>query len=117
VHDPLERQIEQDLAWREAEIGALKLLAASSPAGSDRERALLRACVAMLYAHYEGFCKFCWDLLLDSIEQSTCKRKHLTDPVRLLSLKHVFKALRADVSDERLWAFASNELEQHLEEP
>ena len=65
-------QIEADLKWREGELASLKLLAASADHGSDRQRAILRALWAMLYAHYEGFCLFCWDLMLSAIEKDAC---------------------------------------------
>lgn len=112
----LEREIEDDLRWREAELGSLKLLAASSVAGSDRYRALLRACVAMVYAHYEGFCKFCWDMTLEAIQARGLKRKELSELTAQLSMKPVMKALRANVSDESLWQFATTGFDRHLEE-
>src|SRR6266436_3095888 len=72
-------QIESDLKWREGEIASLKLLAASFPADSNRQRALLRALWAMLYAQYEVFCKFCWDLFLTAIESEGPARKELRE--------------------------------------
>jgi MAE_28990/MAE_18760-like HEPN len=44
-------QIEEDLKWREAELGSLKIQAAAAPAKSDRQQALLRALWTMLYTH------------------------------------------------------------------
>jgi MAE_28990/MAE_18760-like HEPN len=110
-------QIESDLAWREAEIASLKLLAASSPARSNRQRALLRAMWAMLYAHYEGFCKFCWDLFLAAIETEGPARKELRVPIAKFSLLKVFKTLRGDASDDKLWDFFHGDLAIHLAEP
>jgi hypothetical protein len=51
-----DKQIEEDLDWREAELASFKILISSAPKGSVRESALLRAIWALLYAHYEGFC-------------------------------------------------------------
>src|SRR4051812_35378005 len=99
------QEIEKDLAWRESEMGALKLLLASSPTGGDRQRALLRACSALLYAHYEGFCKFCWTLLLDTIGSNACVRRDLVEPLAKLAMTKVFKTLRSNTSDEHLWDF------------
>jgi hypothetical protein len=109
-------QIEKDLAWREAEMGALKLLLASAPAGSDRHRALMRACCAMIYAHYEGFCKFCWTLMLDTIEKQSLARQDLVDPLARRAMAAVFRALRGDTSDVRLWDFATNTFATLLKE-
>jgi len=102
-----EEEIERDLDWREAEMGALKLLLASATPGSDRQRALLRACCAMVYAHYEGFCKFCWMLMLTYIERQKIVRQDLCEPLARRAMASVFRALRGNTSDESLWEFAS----------
>ncbi len=52
------KQLEEDLDWRIAELGILKTQVVSARKGSDRYQVMLRALWAMLYAHYEGFCKF-----------------------------------------------------------
>jgi hypothetical protein len=114
--NPFEQQIEQDLAWREAEMGSLKLLLASATAGTDRQRALLRACSAMLYAHYEGFCKFCWTLLLDTIQAGAHIRRDLAEPIAKRAMAPVFKRLKGDTSDSNLWRFGSTEFENELRE-
>jgi hypothetical protein len=111
-----EQQIEQDLQWREAEIASLKLLAAGAESNSDRQRALLRASSAMLYAHYEGFCKFCWDLLLDTIEGAGCPRRDLVEPAAIVSLASVFKNFRGDTSDEKIWEFVTKDFTDCMNE-
>ena len=55
---PLSRALEEDLQWREAELVSLKLVAAAAEAGTVRHDATLRALMALLYAHYEGYCRF-----------------------------------------------------------
>lgn len=116
-----ETEIEHDLSWREAEMGTLKLLLAASPGGSDRQRALLRACSAMLYAHYEGFCKFCWTILLDTIQKQSPVRSDLIESLAKRAMESVFKELRGDTSIENLWRFCSDrftkELSQHATFP
>jgi hypothetical protein len=109
-----EQQIESDLSWREAEMGTLKLLLAAAPARSDRQRALLRACSAMLYAHYEGFCKFCWTLLLNTIASQKCLRRDLVTPLAKRAMASVFSKLRGDTSIENLWNFAWRQFQQEL---
>jgi len=109
-------QIEQDLSWRESEIASLKMQAVSASAGSDRQRAILRAIWAMLYAHYEGFCKFCWDLLLDEIEKRNHRRADAIDALIKLSLVGVFRNLRGNTSDSALWEFFRTNLPMHLSE-
>lgn len=113
---PIEQQVEQDLAWREAEMGSLKLLLASATSGSDRHRALLRACSAMLYAHYEGFCKFCWTLLLDTIQAGAHIRRELAKPIAKRAMAPAFRKLRGDTSDSNLWDFGSSQFQTELSE-
>jgi hypothetical protein len=98
-------QIEQDLKWREAELGSLKIQAAAAPAKSDRQRALLRALWTMLYAHYEGFCKFCWEVLLVEIEKDGCFRCNAVEHIARLSLEKVFQEFRKDTSAIAIWSF------------
>jgi hypothetical protein len=111
-----EQQVEQDLAWREAEMGSLKLLLASAPTGTDRHRALLRACSAMLYAHYEGFCKFCWTLLLDTIQAGAHIRRDLAEPIARRAMAPIFKRLRGDTSDVNIWRFGLIDFQSELAE-
>ena len=111
---PFQQQIEQDLAWREAEMASLKMLLASAPTGSDRQRALLRACSAMLYAHYEGFCKFCWTLMLDTIAAEDHVRSDLVEPLAKRSMIPVFRTFRGNTSDDALWRFADSDFRNSL---
>lgn len=113
----IEQQVEQDLAWREAEMACLKLLLASAVVGTDRHRALLRACAAMLYAHYEGFCKFCWTLLLDTIQAGAHIRRDLAEPIARRAMAPVFRRLRGDTSDSSLWKFAEIDFQNELSQP
>lgn len=110
-------QIEEELRWREGEIASLKMLAAGSVSGSDRQRAVLRALWAMLYAHYEGFCQFCWDLLLDAIEAHACLTSQLNDELVKLAMTTLFKDLKRDMSPDRLMSFVQSEFSAHLSRP
>ena len=94
-----------DLAWREAEMGSLKLLLGAAPTASDRQRALLRACSAVVDAHDEGFSKFCWTILLETIEKQKPLRKDLVTPLAKRAMEGVFRALRGDTSIENFWSF------------
>jgi hypothetical protein len=100
-------EIEEDLRWREAELAALKMSCSSAAAGSIAQRSLLRALWAMLYAHYEGFYKFCWDLLLAQIELEKVDRSKLTEEFAKLSLAKPFRALRGDLSSDGIWSFVA----------
>jgi len=110
-------QIEEDLKWREAELGSLKIQAAAAPCKSDRQRALLRALWTMLYAHYEGFSKFCWDILLDQIEKDGCARCDAMDYIARLSLAKVFQEFRKDTSPDGIWSFVRATFPAEMSQP
>lgn len=72
---------------------------------SDRYRTLLRVLWVILYAHYEGFCKFAWDLYLDELQKAGVKRKDCKAEIAKLSLQKQFKILKGDLTPESLWNF------------
>lgn len=111
-----EDAIEADLHWREEELSALKLQLTLSDHGSVRERALLRAMCTMLYAHYEGFCKFAWDLFLEQVERLGIKRSSCGQALALFSLEKEFHNLRHNTSSNELWQFATERFPKLLEE-
>ncbi|MCL1532594.1 MAE_28990/MAE_18760 family HEPN-like nuclease, partial [Xanthomonas nasturtii] len=65
-------------------------------------QSFLRALWALLYAHYEGFYKFCWDFLLENIENQKVPRKNLKKKFLIISMSNVLGKLRSDISDEGL---------------
>jgi len=105
-------EIDRDLEWREAELASLKHYAISTRMNDTPHRAALRALWAMLYAHFEGFTKFCWDLALDEIEHSKTKREALIDSVAIASLESFFTRLRKDSTSHALW----DSFQRHLPE-
>jgi len=110
------KQLEEDLDWRLTELAILKKQAVLASKDSDRYRALLRALWAMLYAHYEGFCKFAWDLYLDELQKAGVKRKNCKDEIAKLSLQKQFKSLKGDLSPENLWNFGQTGFRTMLED-
>jgi hypothetical protein len=98
-------QLEQDIDWRAAELAALRMQAAALPEGSIAYHAGLRALWAMLYAHYEGFCKFALDLYLDELGRAGILRSSLRDELLALSLEELFRMLRRDTSRGSLLKF------------
>jgi hypothetical protein len=100
-----ETEIEEDLTWREQELVALKKEALLCPTGSPKQRVLLRAMVALLYAHYEGFCKFAWDLYLSSVERTGVVRADCKPEFARLSMARAFKAIKGDLTADALWTF------------
>jgi hypothetical protein len=70
----------------------------------------------MLYAHYEGFCKFAWDIYLDELQKSGVKRKDCKDEIAKLSLQKQFKTLKGDLTPENLWDFGHTGFKTMLED-
>lgn len=104
-----EVQIEKDLVWRETELATLKALAAGAMAGTPRHQALLRALWAMLYAHYEGFCKYAWDVFLDNLQSAAPTRAACAEPIARFSLADDFRKLRGDLSTQSMWKFCTSD--------
>lgn len=100
-------EIEADLHWREVELASLKALCVKLDERSDSYRAMLRALWALMYAHYEGFHKFCWDLMLDAIESECVVRAAMSETFAKLSLSKAFRGLRGDGSADSFWQFAN----------
>lgn len=107
-------ELDSELTWREAELASLKHHAISTRMAPLPHRAALRALWAMLYAHFEGFTKFCWELALDEIEKSRVKRSDLSDSLAIASLEGVFSSFRGNISSDRIWAFAHTDLPNEL---
>lgn len=110
------QQLEDDLKWREAELASLKIQVALEKRASVKHKALLRAMCAMLYAHYEGFCKFAWDLYLDELERLNIKRRDCKDEIAVLSLEKKFREIRGNLSPKSIWEFGQSHFQTFLEE-
>jgi hypothetical protein len=87
------RQIEADLDWREKELAVLKMHLLSTRVGSTQEVAFLRTNLAMIYAHYEGFCKFAIGIYIDALEARCLKPMDLKWPIAMQS----FMRLQSDL--------------------
>jgi MAE_28990/MAE_18760-like HEPN len=108
--------LEDDLNWREAELASLKLLVTDSVPGSVRQSSLLRALWTMLYAHYEGFCKFAWDFYLENLEQLGINRDVCCTPLARFSLTKRFRELRGDTSNTSLWSVCASDFNEWMKE-
>lgn len=97
--------LERDLQWREAELSSLKRLAITADPGSVTHQSLLRAMWALLYAHFEGFTKYCWDTIFDHIQEEKLPRSQLAERFALLALEQEFKVLRGNLDAASIWKF------------
>ncbi|NYF33795.1 MAE_28990/MAE_18760 family HEPN-like nuclease [Sphingopyxis sp. JAI108] len=88
-------EIERDLDWREAELAVLRLLITNNEIGEREKFVLFRAAWALLYAHYEGFCKFALTVYYDAIKVAGKCHGDLPSKMQALALDKKVKDLRS----------------------
>lgn len=86
--------ISKDLDWRESEIASMRMLLLSIAVSEGQRNGLLRAAWAMLYAHYEGFCKEALTIFFDAISVSGVACSDLPQPTKLYALAQQLTRLR-----------------------
>lgn len=86
--------ITKDLDWRESEIASMRMLLSSTAISEGQRNGLLRAAWAMLYAHYEGFCKEALTIFFDAISGSGVVCSDLPKPTKLYALAQQLMRLR-----------------------
>jgi len=86
-------EIEQDLTWRVDEIRFFQnqLARLESPSHQDQFR---RALVLLLYAHFEGFCKFAFLLYISAINDEGVLCRDANYAIAAAALSDLFAALR-----------------------
>lgn len=87
--------ITDDLSWREAELGSLKLLLSRNDISNHQKVVLLRASWALLYAHYEGFTKTSLAVFYDHAKSAIEKCGDLPIKTRVFALERKIKRLRS----------------------
>lgn len=106
-------EIENDLDWREAELAVLRLLMVNKDV-ADRERTVLfRAAWALLYSHYEGFCKFSLSVYYNTLEGSGRTCRSLPFSTQCFALSEPVRKMRNLPVGEFLIAISSFE-NRHL---
>lgn len=89
----LRAQLEADQAWREDEIRAFHNRGAVIQNEEELKR-YRRALVLLLYAHYEGFCKFALSLYADAVNQSGILCGEASYAIAAAWLADLFQSLR-----------------------
>ena len=84
-----------DLNWRESEIAYMRILLSNTEASVIQKKTLLRAAWAMLYAHYEGFCKNTLSLFFDEAKRRDLTCAELPKSTQVLALRRVVKSVRS----------------------
>lgn len=93
--------ITEELGWRESEIATMRLLLEKSNTNEAQNLVLLRAAWALLYAHYEGFCKNVLTIYYEQIERLPVRCNELPESTKTLALRSSLKTLRS-LGDHRL---------------
>ncbi|MCJ7603233.1 MAG: MAE_28990/MAE_18760 family HEPN-like nuclease [Desulfobulbaceae bacterium] len=109
-------EIEDDLKWRENELLFLKKIAFDTREDEIKNVTALRSLWVMLYAHYEGFCMFVWDIYLDHIEHSHVQNKNLSSSIMMISLSKDLTKLRKNITNKLLCNFCDVEYPKYLEQ-
>lgn len=86
--------ITSDLGWREAEIASMRLILSAPATTNTQKIVLLRAAWALLYAHYEGFCKNTLVIYYDFIARSGVACKDLPANTKIYALRKKLTQLR-----------------------
>jgi hypothetical protein len=89
----LRAELEADRAWREEEIRAFQNRGSEIEDKEELKR-YRRALVLLLYAHYEGFCKFAFILYATTINSSGISCGEASYAVAAASLNEMFRNLR-----------------------
>jgi RiboL-PSP-HEPN len=90
--------IDQAFGWRRIELHALVSAmnaAERKAAGSPLSRALARSCVALLYAHWEGFIKEACQCYVDFLARRRLKYVELSDGLLRTALRGLARRLAA----------------------
>ena len=89
----LRAELEEDRAWREEELRALQNRGATIDDEVELNR-YRRALVLLLYAHYEGFCRFAFVLYATAINRSGISCGEASWAIAAASLADLFRNLR-----------------------
>lgn len=83
----LEGAIAADLIWRKKELTAYRYLIHSTRGEPERNRAVLRGALALLYAHFEGFVQMAARSYLTYVAYQRLKYEELADPFIALAAR------------------------------
>lgn len=89
----LRAELEADRAWREDEVRKLQNLGEGLSAQTDRDQ-YRRVLILMLYAHFEGFCKFALSLYCSAVNRARIQCEQADFALVAASLAEVFRDLR-----------------------
>lgn len=109
--------ITRDLDWREGEIASMRLLLSRADLSPLQRETLLRAAWALLYAHYEGFCKTSLSLFYDEVTKLCLECSALPAPTQAIALESVVKELKNMTTTEALDAIRLFDVNHYCSQP
>lgn len=112
----ISNELTDDLKWRENELAIMHKQLILSTLGSIQEKTLLRANLTMIYAHYEGFCKFALEVYINTLDKLKLKRKDLKWTIATFSLVEFHKNLMREKNQTVFFTRFMKEINGQLEE-
>lgn len=103
----IEQRLLDDIAWREDELISLRTIYVRESSSTPKGRGLRRAYLAMLYAHYEGFCKVSWEESLTEIGRCRRPISSLRDSIAIRFICPEMAELRSATQDNFIEAVTS----------
>ncbi len=94
-------EMQKELGWRETELALLKVFFQSGGATARQHDVLARAAWSLLYAHYEGYAKFCLTLFFERAEKIQVNCSMLPAKTKEYALLRELKRIR-NLPDLRL---------------
>ena len=88
--DEMQIALDQEMAWRVKEIGVFKL---GSSRNDSKRKPYIRAGVALLYAHWEGFIKSSSEIYLGYVESRALRYRDLKSCFVVFGLKRRISTL------------------------
>ncbi|MCO5163522.1 MAG: MAE_28990/MAE_18760 family HEPN-like nuclease [Mesorhizobium sp.] len=87
-------ELTADLAWRETELALIKVFLQRRDVTQKQHDMLARAAWSLLYAHYEGFAKFCLSVFFDRASRAVPSCDLLPTKTKSYALIDDIKKLR-----------------------
>jgi hypothetical protein len=89
----LAAQLEADLLWRQDEVRFFQNRGATLPSEDEKDQ-YRRAVILVLYAHFEGFCKFGFEVYRTTINSEQISCADATPAIAAAGWAQIFKELR-----------------------
>jgi len=85
-------EVEAEYAWRQDEIRFFQNQSTNAP--ENKQDQFRRVLILLLYAHFEGFCKFALILYVNNVNAANIKCGEANHAIAAASLADLFKTLR-----------------------